>query len=46
VFLKLEGQENAGIALLANDLRQTGKWLEADPDAARDAVAQAGNLIA
>ena len=46
VFLKLEGQENAGIALLANDLRQAGKWLEAEPDAARDAVAQAGNLIA
>ena len=44
VFLKLEGQENAGIALLANDLRQAGKWLEAEPDAARDAVAQAGNL--
>jgi polygalacturonase len=46
VFLKLEGQENAGIALLANDLRQAGKWLEAEPDAAKDAVAQAGNLVA
>jgi polygalacturonase len=45
VFLKLEGQENAGIALLSNDLRQAGKWLEAEPDAAKDAVAQAGNLV-
>jgi polygalacturonase len=45
VFLKVEGQENAGIALLANDLRQAGKWLEAEPDTARDAVAQAGNLV-
>jgi polygalacturonase len=46
VFLKLEGQENTGIALLGNDLRQAGKWLEADPDAAKEAVAQAGNLLA
>ena len=46
VFLKLEGHENAGIGLLANDLRQAGKWLEAESGAARDAVAQAGNLIA
>jgi hypothetical protein len=46
VFLKLEGQENAGIALLANDLRQAGNWLEADPEAARDAVTQVGNLVA
>ena len=44
VFLKLEGQENAGIALLANDLRQAGKWLEAESDAAKAEVAQAGNL--
>ncbi len=44
VFLKLEGQENKGIALLANDLRQAGKWLEAESDAARAEVAQAGNL--
>ncbi|HWX22853.1 MAG TPA: glycosyl hydrolase family 28 protein [Candidatus Binatia bacterium] len=46
VFLKLEGKENTGVALLANDLRQAGKWLETDADAAKDAVAQAGNLMA
>jgi polygalacturonase len=45
VFLKVEGQENAGIALLANDLRETGKWLEAEPETAKDAVAQTGNLL-
>jgi polygalacturonase len=45
VFLKLEGKENAGIALLANDLRQVGKWLEADTAAPKDIVAQSGNLI-
>ena len=46
VFLKLEGQENKGIALLGNDLRQAGEWLQTEPDAAKDAVAQAGNLLA
>jgi hypothetical protein len=46
VFLKVEGLDNSGIALLANDLRQAGKWLEAEPDQAREAVAQAGNLFA
>ena len=45
VFLQLEGKENSGIALLANDLRQAGKWLEADSDTAREAVAQSGNLM-
>jgi polygalacturonase len=44
VFLKLDGKENAGIALLANDLRGAGKWLEAGPEA-KDALAQAGNLL-
>jgi polygalacturonase len=44
VFLKLEGKDNAGIALLGNDLREAGKWLEADLEIARDAIAQAGNL--
>jgi polygalacturonase len=45
VFLKLEGKESAGIALLANDLRQAGKWLDADPNAPKDALAQTGNLM-
>jgi polygalacturonase len=45
-FLRLEGKENAGIGLLANDLRRVGKWLEAEPETAKDAVAQAGNLVA
>jgi polygalacturonase len=44
VFLRLEGKENANIALLANDLRQAGKWLETDPQASPATVAQAGNL--
>jgi hypothetical protein len=44
VFLKLDGKENAQIALLANDLRGAGKWLEAAPEA-KDALAQAGNLL-
>jgi hypothetical protein len=44
-FLKLEGKANAAVSLLANDLRQTSKWLEADPEVLRQAVAQAGNLL-
>lgn len=44
VYLKLEGKESGGIALLANDLRQAGKVIDAAPDVAQDAVAQAGNL--
>ena len=44
VFLKLEGNANSGIALLANDLRAAHKSIEADQKAGPDVVAQAGNL--
>jgi polygalacturonase len=43
-FLKLEGKSTGGIALLANDLRQAGKVLDASAEVAKDAVAQTGNL--
>jgi polygalacturonase len=45
VFLKLEGKENSGIALLANDLRQVGRWLETEAATPKDVVAQTGNLM-
>lgn len=45
VFLKLEGRENAGIALLANDFRSAAKVMEAEPSTGRRAVRMAGNLL-
>lgn len=43
-FLKIEGKESGGIALLANDLRKAGKAVETGEDVAKDAVSAAGNL--
>ena len=45
VFLQLQGLATARIALLANDLRRAGKWLETATDVEASAVAQSGNLL-
>jgi hypothetical protein len=45
VFLSVAGEESAGIAVMGNDLRGAGTWMEAGAEVAKDAVARAGCLM-
>ncbi|MBN2580767.1 MAG: glycoside hydrolase family 28 protein [Pirellulales bacterium] len=44
VFIRLEGRDTTGVALIGNDLSRVGKTAELAEDAAADALHTAGNL--